>query len=61
LRGVAAAFLVLFVAAAIVGKSAWVLVALAILFALAFQRMLRFSRHYAIELFVQLLLVKEAK
>jgi hypothetical protein len=58
LRGLAAAFLVLFVTAIIIGKSAWILVALAVLFALALQRMDRFSRHYAIELFVQFLQVK---
>jgi hypothetical protein len=61
LRGLAAAFLVLFVAAIIVGKSIWILVTLAVLFALAVQRMHRFSRHYAIELFVQFLLVKKGQ
>ena len=52
--------LVLFVAVAILGKSAWVLVGLAVLFALALQRMHRFYRLYAVELFVQLLLTKSA-
>jgi hypothetical protein len=58
LRGVAAAMLVLLVVAAILGKGAWVLVGLAVLFALALQRMHRFYRLYAIELFVQLLHTK---
>jgi len=60
LRGVAAAVLVLFVAAALIAKGARILAVLAALFVLAIERMHRFSRHYAIELFVQFLLVKGA-
>ena len=58
MRGVAAAVLVLFVAAAILAKSPWVLVGLAIVLALALQRMHRFYRYYAVEVFLQLLLLK---
>lgn len=57
LRGLAAALLVLLVAAALLGKGLTTVVALVVLFGLALQRMHRFGRYYALELFVQYLLV----
>ena len=56
---IAAASLVLFVIAAILAKGPWTLIAIAVLFALALQRMQRFSRHYAMELFIQFLQVEK--
>lgn len=57
LRGLAAALLVLLVAAALLGKGMPTVGALAVLFGLALQRMHRFGRYFALELFVQYLLV----
>jgi hypothetical protein len=61
MRGLAAAFVVAFVLAIVVGKGATVLGVLAVLFLLALHRMHRYSRHYATELFVQFLALKSAK
>jgi hypothetical protein len=61
MRGLAAAFVVAFVLAIVSGKGATVLGVLAVLFLLALHRMHRYSRHYAIELFVQFLALKSAK
>lgn len=57
LRGLAAAFLVLVIPAAALGKGAYPVGALIVLLLLALQRMHRFDRHYALELFIQYLLV----
>jgi hypothetical protein len=57
LRGLAAAFLVLVIAAAALGKGAYPVGALIVLLLVALQRMDRFGRHYALELFIQYLLV----
>ena len=58
LRGLAASFLVLIGAALVLGHG-WIAAGrLGILFLLAAQRMHRFSNYYALELFVQYLLVK---
>lgn len=57
LRGLAASFVVLTCAALIFGQGATVVGLLGALFLLALQRMDRFSKHYALELFVQYLLV----
>lgn len=59
LRGVAASFLTLFIAAAIVAKDIYVIVGLAALFFLALQRMHRFGKHYALELFIQYLVISK--
>jgi hypothetical protein len=57
LRGLAAAFLVLLVAAIILAKGVLTAVILGALFVLALQRMHRFAKYYALELLVQYLLV----
>jgi hypothetical protein len=57
MRGLAASALVLLLAAIVTAKSAYVIAALVIVFLLALQRMHRFGKHYAIELFVQFLTV----
>jgi hypothetical protein len=57
LRGLAAAFLALIIIALVLGKGIYVVGALAILLALAIQRMHRVSVHYAVELFTQYLLL----
>jgi hypothetical protein len=61
MRGLAAAFVVIFVLAIIAGKGATVACAVAILFILAIQRMHRYSRHYATELFIQFLALRAKK
>jgi hypothetical protein len=55
MRGLAAAILVLLIAAMAVGKGLLVAGAFAIMFLLALQRMHRFGKHYAMELFIQFL------
>lgn len=57
LRGLAASLLVLFIAAIVFAKGLYVIGALVLLFWLALQRMHRFGKHYALELFIQFLLV----
>jgi hypothetical protein len=57
LRGLAAALLVLLVGAALLDKGLPTVGALAVLFGLALHRMHRFGRYFALELFVQYLLV----
>jgi len=57
LRGLAAAFLVLLAAAIVTAKGLLVIGVLIALFLLAMQRMNRFGKHYALELFIQYLLV----
>jgi len=57
-RGLAAALLVLLIAAIVTAKGAIVIAILLALFVLAMQRMDRFGRRYALELFVQYLLVQ---
>jgi hypothetical protein len=57
LRGLSAAFLVLFTAAIVLGKGPYILGAIVVCFCLALQRMHRFSKHYATELFTQFLRV----
>jgi hypothetical protein len=56
-RGLAAAFLILLAAAIVTAKGLLVIGVLIALFVLAVQRMDRFGRHYALELFIQYLLV----
>jgi hypothetical protein len=51
LRGLCAAFVVVFAAALVLGKGPYVISATIICFCLAVQRMHRFSKHYATELF----------
>jgi hypothetical protein len=48
---------VLFIAAIVFAKGLYVISALVLLFLLALQRMHRFGKHYALELFIQFLLV----
>jgi hypothetical protein len=55
MRGLAAAFLMIFVLAIIASKGVIALCVLGILFLLAIYRMHRYSRHYATELFTQFL------
>ncbi len=57
LRGLAAAFLMLLIASVTLMKGLFVIASLCVLLALALQRMHRFGKHYALELFVQYLLV----
>jgi hypothetical protein len=57
LRGLAAAFLMLLIASVTLMKGLLVMASLCVLLALALQRMHRFGKHYALELFVQYLLV----
>jgi hypothetical protein len=57
LRGLAASFLALIITAAILGKSLYVIGTLLVLFLFALQRMHRFGKHYALELFIQYILV----
>jgi hypothetical protein len=61
LRGLAASFLVLFILALIAGKGVYVTGGLATLFLLALQRMHRFGKHYALELFIQYLLIRDGR
>jgi hypothetical protein len=60
MRGLAAAFVVVFVLAIVAGKGWTVLVTLVVLLALAIHRMHRYGRHYATELFVQFLSTSKA-
>lgn len=53
----AASFLVLVVAAIVAGHGWCMIGALVVLFLLALQRMHRVSKHYALELFVQYILI----
>ena len=55
MRGLAAAFVVIFVIAIITSKGVTVVSVLAVLFVLAVHRMHRYGRHYATELFIQFL------
>jgi hypothetical protein len=57
LRGLAAAFLILIIASITLAKGLFVIASLGMLLVLALQRMHRFGKHYAVELFVQYLLV----
>lgn len=59
LRGLAASFLALLIAAIVFAKGVYVIGALIVLFLLALQRMHRFGKHYALELFIQYLLVSD--
>jgi hypothetical protein len=61
MRGLAAAFVLIFVLAIVVGKGATVLGTLVVLFLLALHRMHRYSQHYATELFIQYLALKGTK
>ena len=56
-RGLAASLLVLLVAAIVLVKGLYVIGALVALLFLAVQRMHRFGKHYALELFIQYLLI----
>ena len=56
-RGLAASLLVLLVTAIVLAKGLYVIAALVALLFLALQRMHRFGKHYALELFIQYLLV----
>lgn len=57
LRGLVASFLVLLIVAFVLAKGIYVVGALVLLLLLALQRMHRFGNHYALELFIQYLLV----
>jgi hypothetical protein len=59
MRGLASAFVVIFILAIITGKSITALGALALLFLFAVHRMHRYGRHYATELFLQFLAVRK--
>jgi hypothetical protein len=59
MRGLAAAFVVIFVLAIFASKGWAVLCVLAILFLLAAHRMHRYGRHYATELFIQFLGIRK--
>lgn len=59
MRGLAAAFIVIFLLAAATAKGAVVLVTLGVLLLLALHRMHRYSKHYATELFTQFLALKK--
>jgi hypothetical protein len=61
MRGLAAAFVVVFVLAISAGKGAVTLGTLVVLFLLALYRMHRYSQHYATELFVQYLALRAKK
>jgi hypothetical protein len=61
MRGLAAAFVLIFVLAIVAGKGAVVLGALVLLFLLALHRMHRYSHHYATELFIQFLALRGKK
>jgi hypothetical protein len=61
LRGLAASLLVLLITAAMFGKGIYVIGALVLLLSLAVQRMHRFGKHYALELFIQYLLVVDER
>jgi hypothetical protein len=61
MRGLAAAFVLIFVLAILAGKGAVVLGALVVLFLLALHRMHRYSQHYATELFIQFLALRGKK
>jgi hypothetical protein len=61
MRGLAAAFVVLFVLALVTGKGVVVLGTLVVLFLLALHRMHRYSQHYATELFTQFLVAHGKK
>jgi hypothetical protein len=60
-RGLAATLLILIVVAMATTKGLVPVAALVVLFALALQRMHRYARHYATELFVQFLALKGKK
>jgi hypothetical protein len=60
MRGLAAAFVVIFALAVVTGKNIVVLGALVVLFLLAVHRMHRYGRHYATELFTQFLAVRNS-
>jgi hypothetical protein len=55
MRGLAAAILVITIAAIVASKGLYVIGGLIVLFLLAIQRMHRFGKHYATELFAQFL------
>jgi hypothetical protein len=59
MRGLAAAFVVIFVLAIVASKGLTVLCVLAVLFLLAVHRMHRYGRHYATELFIQFLAIRK--
>jgi hypothetical protein len=59
LRGLAASFFVLLIAATVLGKGIYVVGALVLLLLLALQRMHRFGKHYALELFIQYILIAD--
>jgi len=59
MRGLAAAFVVIFVLAMIASKGLTALCVLVVLFLLAVHRMDRYGRHYAKELFVQFLVIRK--
>jgi hypothetical protein len=59
MRGLAAAFVVIFPLAMVAGKGAAVLGTLIVLFFLAIHRMHRYSQHYATELFLQFLALRK--
>ena len=61
LRGLAASFVVLLAIAILTAKSIYVFGALAAFLFLAIQRMHRFGKHYALELFIQYILVSRTK
>jgi hypothetical protein len=61
MRGLAAAFVVLFVLAVVVGKGVLVWGTIVVLFVLAVHRMHRYSQHYATELFTQFLVAHGKK
>jgi len=58
MRGIAAAFIVIFALSIITSKGLIVLGTLVVLFMLAIQRMHRYGRHYATELFLQYLALR---
>jgi hypothetical protein len=58
MRGLAAAFVVIFVLAIMASKGWTVLCVLAVLLLLAAHRMHRYGRHYATELFIQFLAIR---
>jgi hypothetical protein len=60
-RGLAAAFVVIFVLAIVASKGLTVLCVLVILFLLAVHRMHRYGHHYATELFIQFLAIRQTK
>jgi len=59
MRGLAAAFVIIFVLAVIASKGWIVVCVIAVLFLLAAHRMHRYGRYYATELFIQFLAVRK--